>query len=94
MSDELTVKLITPVSLDGQEFKSLTLRELNVDDTILLEKMGKEKGPIEQDKAFFAATCGVNQEVIGKLSLRDWTRLKTRYWETLGNAEWGAQPSA
>ena len=94
MSEELTVKLIKAVTLDGQEIKSLTLRELDVDETILLEKMGKDKGPIEQDKAFFAASCGVSQEVIGKLGQRDWTRLKTRYWETLGNVEWEGAPSA
>jgi Phage tail assembly chaperone proteins, E, or 41 or 14 len=93
MSENLTVKLKKPVTVDGQEYASLTMRELSVDDTILLERQNKDKGPVEQDKAFFAMSCGVVPEVIGKMGSRDWTRLKTRYWETLGNVESGDEPS-
>lgn len=92
MSEELnlTVKLIKPRSLDGQEFTDLTLRELSVDEIIAHEKTHGQKLVIESDKFFFALSCGVPPELIGKLCDRDWKRLKQRYWETLGNV--GPEP--
>lgn len=84
----LTVILEKPVTgTDGIETKELTLHELTVDENIALERDGISKGPLEQDKAFFAMSCGVAPDVIGKLGQRDFTRLKNRYWATLGNVE-------
>lgn len=85
--DDLTLKLLAPVKIDGETIGSLTLRELTVDETILLEKQNGTKTPAEQDKFFFAMSCGVLPDAIGKLGTRDWTRLKTLYWKTLGNGE-------
>ena len=86
--DDLTITLKTPVAgSDGVQVAALTLRELTVDENIALERQGNGKGPLEQDKAFFAMSCGVPPDVIGKLGQRDWTRLKTKYWSTLGNVE-------
>lgn len=88
---DLTVKLGAAVkAVDGSMVESLTLRELTVDENIVLERHGGGKGPLEQDKAFFAMSCGVDPDVIGKLGQRDWTRLKNRYWTTLGNVELGS----
>lgn len=87
MTDNLTITLKTPVVVDGETITALTLTELTVDDTILLEKQHGTKPTTEQDKFMFAQACGVVPDVIGKLKQRDWLRLKTRYWETLGNAE-------
>ena len=86
--DDLTLKLLVPVKVDGETVTSLTLRELNVDETIALERQHGTKTAAEQDKFFFSQSCGVVPDVIGKLGTRDWNRLKTRYWSTLGN---GAQ---
>jgi len=83
----LTVNLLTPVNVDGLEITELTLRELCVDEEIALAKTHGEKFGIEQDKYFFATSCGVSPEVIGKLKRRDWTRLKNRFHEELGNVE-------
>ena len=86
--EDLTITLKTPVTgSDGIRVDALTLRELTVDENIALERQGNGKGPLEQDKAFFAMSCGVAPDVIGKLGQRDWTRLKNRYWSTLGNVE-------
>ena len=90
---DLSITLKTPVTVDGQTVTSLTLRELTVDEQIALEQSHKNKGPLEQDKHFFALSCGVAPGVIGALGSRDWTRLKTRYWETLGNVESEDTPS-
>lgn len=85
---ELTVTLLKPVTgADGVQVTALTLRELTVDENIALERQGAGKGALEQDKAFFAMSCGVAPDVIGKMGQRDWTRLKNRYWSTLGNVE-------
>ena len=83
-----TVKLLKSVTGDdGAKHDALTLRELTVDENIALERQGNGKGTLEQDKAFFAMSCGVPPDVIGKMGQRDWTRLKNRYWEVLGNVE-------
>ena len=85
---DLTVKLEKPVTgADGVRVTELTLRELTVDENIVLERSNAGKGALEQDKAFFAMSCGVAPDVIGKMGQRDWTRLKNRYWSTLGNVE-------
>ena len=85
---DLTIQLQKPVTgADGIKVASLTLRELTVDENIVLERSGAGKGALEQDKAFFAMSCGVPPDVIGKMGQRDWMRLKNRYWTTLGNVE-------
>ena len=85
MIENLTVKLKNPVTVEGQRYDSLAMRELTVDEVILLERQNGSKGQVDQDKFYFAMSCGVIPEVIGALGQRDWTRLKTRFWETLGN---------
>lgn len=89
MSDEnLTLTLTQPVTgPDGIKTTELTLRELTVDENIALERKGAGLGTLEQDKAFFAMSCGVAPAVIGAMKQRDWTRLKNLYWRTLGNVE-------
>lgn len=84
---DLTIKLMKPVAVDGETHETLTLQELNVDQIILLDKQHGSKPTSEQDKYFYAQSCGVTPDVIGKLGSRDWTRLKNRYWSTLGNVE-------
>jgi Phage tail assembly chaperone proteins, E, or 41 or 14 len=83
--DDLTITLLKPVIVDGETTSSLTLRELTVDEMILHEKQHGTKTTAEQDKFFFSMSCGVVPDVIGKLGSRDWNRLKSRYWSTLGN---------
>lgn len=91
--DDLTIKLLSPVTVDGEKIESLTLRELTVDENIALQKSHGEKTAIEQDKYFFALTCGVSPAAIGSLKQRDWGRLRMRYAETLGNVELESESS-
>jgi hypothetical protein len=84
---DLTVKLLSPVTVDGEKITELTLRELTVDENIALQERHGEQSAIKQDKYFFAMSCGVAPEVIGSLKQRDWTRLRFRFSETLGNVE-------
>lgn len=84
---DLSVKLLTPVTVDGETTTTLVLRELTVDEIILLDKQNASKPMNEQDKYFYAQSCGVVPDVIGKLGQRDWNRLKALYWSTLGNVE-------
>jgi hypothetical protein len=86
--EDLTVKLLSPVTVDGQKITELVLlHELSVDESIEQEKLHGGKTNREQDKFFFAKTCGVAPEVIGALKGRDWTRLRLKFSETLGNVE-------
>lgn len=84
---DLTLKLLKPVTVDGETHQHLVLRELTVDEIILLDKQNGSKPVSEQDKYFYAMSCGVVPDVIGQLGQRDWNRLKTRFWNTLGNVE-------
>lgn len=84
----LTIELLVPVKgADGFETTELTMRELTVDENIVLERQGAGKGPLENDKAFFAMCCGVSPDVIGKLGQRDWRRLQNRFYATLGKSD-------
>lgn len=89
----LTLKLTKPVSMDGQEFTELTLRELTVDEIIAHEKSHGQKVVPENDKFFYALSCGVPPELIGKLGSRDWQRLKHLHWATLGNVGLESEPA-
>lgn len=82
---DLTVKLLKPVTVAGHTTTELTLRELSVAENLALEKSHKDKTPLDQDVHFFALSTGVAPDIILAMGQRDWTRLKTRYWETLGN---------
>lgn len=84
---DLTVKLIKPVNIAGQEITELTLNELTVREKIAHEKSHGNKTVIEQDLYYFALSCKVSPYTIESLCERDWNRLKARYWETLGNLE-------
>jgi hypothetical protein len=90
---DLTIKLLKPAVVAGHTTSELTLRELSVAENLALEKSHKDKTPLEQDVHFFALSTGVAPDVILALGQRDWTRLKTRYWETLGNVGLEAEPS-
>lgn len=81
----LTLKLIKPVTVDNLDYDSLTLNELTVDESISLNKQHGGKTLLEQDKYFFAMSCNVNPEVIGRLGERDYRRLQNMYKATLGN---------
>lgn len=85
--DNLTITLNSPVVVAGETISSLTLRELTVAENLALDKSHGTKSTLEQDINFFAVSCGVAPDVILGLKQRDWTRLKARYWETLGNVE-------
>lgn len=87
---DLTIKLLVPVNVDGVTHETLTLQELTVDQIILLDKQHGSKPTSEQDMYFYAQSCDVTPNVIGKLKSRDWNRLKARYWSTLGNV--GLEP--
>lgn len=91
----LTLTLSKPVRIQtGEVFDSLTLRELTVAENVALEKQAAGKGTLEQDVSFFAMSCGVSPDVILGMGQRDWTRLKNRYWETLGNVAPEGETSA
>lgn len=84
--EELTI-VIRPVTVMDTEHTSLTLRELSVAENVALQKSHGSKTTLEQDIHFFALMCGVPADVIANLKQRDFSRLKNRYWETLGNVE-------
>lgn len=85
--DELTIKLLSPVKFDGVEYTHLTIKELTVAENLAIQKQHGSKIPYEQDVYFFALSCGVSPDVILALKGRDWNRIKTKYWEVLGNPE-------
>lgn len=81
----IILKLITPVKVDAVSYSELSLRELVVDEIIALESQGVGKTTTAQDRDYFALSCGVPPDVIGKLGSRDWDRLKRLHWQKLGN---------
>lgn len=85
--DSLTIKLLSPIDQDGVKYEQLTLRELTVGQLEGNQIMHGSKTGFEQDVHFFALSCGVSPEVIRAMKQRDWTRLKAKYWEELGNVQ-------
>lgn len=85
--DDLTIKLLSKVNVDGMEYDKLTLRELTVDEVIELEDKHGTKVPTAQDKYFFAMACNVPPEVIGSLGQRDFIRLRNLHTDKLGNVK-------
>ena len=79
------LKLLAPVTIDGDTTATLVLKELTVEQLLVLERSHGGKTAFEQDVYTFAMSCGVAPDVIKKLGQRDWQRLKMKYWETLGN---------
>lgn len=86
-TDDLTITLGKPVTFEGVEVKSLTLRELSVGELLALDIQDQDKTVLEKDINYFALMCGVSPGLMKQLKESDWKRLRLRYWKSLGNVE-------
>lgn len=71
-----TIPLDDPVTVDGREVTSLTVRKPKVRDVRLAKKTAKT--PDDVEVILFANLCGVTVEVIDDLTLGDYTRLSAK----------------
>lgn len=76
-----TVRLKTPVELDGSSYPELTIRELTTGELIAFEKQHGKKAGLERDCEYFALVCGVPLAVTKLIRQKDWNRLLTRQAE-------------
>lgn len=85
--DVITLKLRTPIQADGITIDTLTLRELKVKELLALEEAAAagNRSAGKQEVHRFALMTGLSPDSISELSERDWNRLRTKYWETVGN---------
>ena len=79
-----TIKLTYPVSVDGAEVNSLTLRRPVVMDMIAADKAAGSEA--EKEVQMFANLCEVPPGVIKALDLADYTRLQEGYRGFLSSA--------
>jgi len=72
-----TVELSEPITVDGAEVRSLTMRRPKVRDQILAEK--REGSNAEREVAMFANLCEVPEAAIQDLDLGDYFQLQEAY---------------
>lgn len=75
MAEKITLK--EPVTVAGQEYKTLELRSPKVRDMITANKAAKDDA--NREVALFANLCEVEPAVIEELSLADYRRLQEAY---------------
>lgn len=83
-----TIKLDYPINHDGKELSELSIRRPNVRDHIWLDhqsaaakRSGKTVDEVEKDAELYARLCDLPVEVIGKLDMQDWGKLRKFYLE-------------
>lgn len=73
-----SITLTYPVTVAGQEYKSLTMRRPKVKDDLASHAEGKTEA--EREVILFAALCGVPRDVIRELDqAADYARLQKEY---------------
>ena len=69
-----TIKLKTPVKIDGDRIEELVIREPKVRDRLVAEKL--PGGPAEKEMGFIANLCSVTPDTIMELALADYITLQ------------------
>lgn len=64
-----TYTLKTPKEIDGKTIETLTVREMELDDVIALAEL--DRNDLRGLKSFLASATGVDEAVIGRLSMAD-----------------------
>lgn len=88
-TNEKTVTLSSPVTLNGETFEKLTFREPEVGDLIRAEQavMGMEGGEQTMIAATLAAMCGMPFDAFRKIKVRDLKRIMAETRDFLGNGD-------
>ncbi len=80
------IQLTHPVQHDEKTIKELEIRRPKVRDHIWLEhqesaalREGKRLADVEKDYKLYARLTDVSEEVIGKLDMQDWGKLRKFY---------------
>jgi len=71
------IKLKHPVTVDGKELNSLSMRRPKVRDMLIADKHGGGNGA--KEVAMFANLCEVDSSVIEDLDLADYGELQATY---------------
>lgn len=66
-------KLETPKIVDGQHITALTVREMELDDVIELSEI--DNTDLRAMRAFLARVTGVDEAIVGRLSMADFQGL-------------------
>lgn len=72
----VTIPLVTGLTLDGVKVKELTMREPLVDDQMNVQGPGSEA---EKEVALIANLCMVTPKDIRSLTMRDYGRVKAKF---------------
>jgi len=80
-----TIKLKFPVTIDGTEYKELTMRRSRVKDRLAVANM-KDKSDEEKEILLFANLCEVAPEVIRELDEADYPAVQKVYMGFFGSA--------
>lgn len=75
--DNNTLTLNTPVKHGDHEYKTLTMREPKVRDTVTAQKQAGDNADVEVN--LFANLCEVSPEVISEMGMRDYGALQKIY---------------
>ena len=84
MSKTTTITLDHPITVDGAEVTSLSLRRAKVRDVRIAEKAGG--GDAEREIRLFANLCEVTPEAIEELDMADYLALQKAYQGFLSQA--------
>lgn len=86
MSENITVKLSTPLNVDGKEVAELTLREPTLGDLITAETVGKGN-ELAKVAATLAAMADLPLPVFHRISARDFAKVNEVAAPLLGAGE-------
>lgn len=78
---EATITLEYPITVEKQEYKTLTLRSPKARDQIVAQKAGGTNG--EQEATLFSNLCEVPKAVIEELEMADYNKLQAKYKDFL-----------
>lgn len=81
MTMTTTVRLLYPVTINGQEITELTMRRPRVKDSLIHEKQfpDKKSGTLESDMAMFVRLCGVAPGDLDGLDMADVAQLQRAF---------------
>ena len=77
------IKLKYPITIDGTEYKELTMRRSKVKDRLTVANM-KDKSDEEKEILLFANLCEVSPDVIRELDESDYPEVQKVYTSFFG----------
>lgn len=80
-----TIQLKFPITIDGTEYKELTMRRSKIKDRLAVSKI-KDKGDEEKEITLFANLCDVTPSVMQELDEIDYAEIQKVYMSFFDSA--------